>query len=1748
LSNVDSYIICKKSGTENTIYPTEINVELNLDIDGIPTASFVIDPSEYLPDLRETVSIYLEKDNEGDTVFVGEIMELKDNLEGKTHRWKTIVAQRWGKCLLERNTYYSGRTLATTIMAQILQPLVDAGLLSSLDIASSSETIKVDFSKGVKIRDALRNICSGESNESPLDWDFYVDNSKVFHAFPRGTLTSTINLFTNAISYDYEKSIENLINKQKVLGGLYNTIVKDSNWTEDTVNWTASDTLLKIMDGMEGYNYIENLRAPNTSTDYMWLKRTIDLDIKENGIFSFYILYRLSALQSGPIPDEDLKFIMRIRLKTDSNNYFEIEDKFGTAIQGYWYVSEYDSAGNWVRYRAGWCQSVGWKKIQIPVGRKFENNPWVKVGNPNWNDLNEIEFVVLSPTVHQDTWEIEQAIMDIDNIRIITRVSGEYQDDTSISNYGLREGDGLINNYLTTNEECQEVAKKIVEAYKDPIETIKNLTTAYSFDSSIGVEHVFNDGSINTNQIVRKINHRLKDFSLTTELDTSSKWIPSPEKILKRYANKIKTINYQTSRDNPPTYIANEIITTDITHFTGRNVPIILSSYGINLLLHLDEGTGTKIYDTSNSLLEGTCYNTSWIDGKNGKALDFNGTSSYVEISDSSVLRGLSNVTWSFWFKADTIPGATSGKFLRQGSYNYVFGMKDSKYFFEIWNEDNTKVLNWNPTSPTPTENAWTFITITYDSTNGKIRIYINGELEDTIDMTSGKSLNNTTGSLFIGALDSSNEFYDGIIDEIRIYNRVLSPEEIFNLFAYGSVQETPPIQDITQVRDKIPSAPSFTVTSDSTTEIDTSTEFRTWLKIEITREEDAGGYIIAYKKSTDSEYIEMWVDQPQSGNPVVVTPDLEGGTTYYIKCATVSQKGVASSWSSITQKTTQTNDTPPDTPSGLSVTSVLNGILVEWQHVGAKDLSHYQVYRSITSNPNDAVSAGTTRGNMLLWKVQDPDADYITHYFWVTAIDEANNESNKQASPESTKPLRIKPIDLQIENRPWSSNLKIWWDENTPTYNKLYWAAPDSISDATITFADGSTDKINANTDGTTLNDGIWYFYTTLSAVDDDLCYSQQYSNAVGESIGLLAIAQIDNANTKPPTILQFNSYIPTIGAGAISAKAIRSEHLVTDQAVITNGLQIDNGIITSDHIINLNADKVIFTTGDTLTELTDTEDGVTVIQGGKIKTGSITANKIGAKEITTEKLTIGKSINLVPDGDFESGDADKEWTAGTVSTTEKHGGSYSLLLNGTYGLQGFTKSYINVKETEKYKFSCWAKSVSGIQSLNVRWYDKDKAEISTDQIEQTTSTSWTELSGTKEAPTNAYYAKVICWSTSEGYFDDVYMRRQIDTDDIENGAIVADKIATDAITTEKIKFDASTVDPSSPNQTLWYRKSPVDQLRFASDTGDIGYIPRYPVTEHNIPPENLVPNGSFEEDIDRDNIPDFWTKYQSSGNAELVTDWSKKGGKSVKCTVNSVGEGYYAGVRSNLIPVNPSHNYYCKFTFKHGTANSGTFEYRVYWYSRTGALLASATTVISKKYNDTDEHTEEETTTSLSNAYYVKVEVRLHNVSNAGDYGYIDDVVFSEIRTLPGSSGPFDTYSVEWTKITAPANQSTNTQIEFPTKNYNRLVTGVVCISLHTDSTSTTVRTGLRVWCYDSTTLRMVYSNPKEDWYYKENTPTGDEIPDSWTVGIPFVFWISANNSGKARLYIYNDTDSTQYYNVYFMAKVEKVHYHKG
>src|SRR3989441_20994 len=211
---------------------------------------------------------------------------------------------------------------------------------------------------------------------------------------------------------------------------------------------------------------------------------------------------------------------------------------------------------------------------------------------------------------------------------------------------------------------------------------------------------------------------------------------------------------------------------------TPNTVAGLVAAYGFA------EGAGTTVADSSGNNNTGTISGATWTTaGKFGSALVFNGTNSWVSISNSPSLHLTTGLTLEACVNPFSIPPAGCSP-AATCSWMDVIHKDSDRYYIEASSNVNGqpeaggifgsgKHIVFAP-SALPI-NTWTHLALTYDS--AMIRFYVNGALVASAPETT--PITTSTNPLFIGGDQTQGQFFNGLIDEVRVYNRALTLAEI---------------------------------------------------------------------------------------------------------------------------------------------------------------------------------------------------------------------------------------------------------------------------------------------------------------------------------------------------------------------------------------------------------------------------------------------------------------------------------------------------------------------------------------------------------------------------------------------------------------------------------------------------------------------------------------------------------------------------------------------------------------------------------------------------------------------------------------------------------------------------------------------------------------------------------------------------------------------------------------------------------
>ena len=194
----------------------------------------------------------------------------------------------------------------------------------------------------------------------------------------------------------------------------------------------------------------------------------------------------------------------------------------------------------------------------------------------------------------------------------------------------------------------------------------------------------------------------------------------------------------------------------------------------------------TYFYDSSNYNNHGICAGSSCpsvTGGKRGLAYEFDGVDDYIEISHDENFAPTS-ITVSGWVKlksstlwmlVNKAHGTTPGSY-----YIYGTNINDAK-----WSITDSTATRHTSSLGSLSLDTWYFLVGTYDDNTGIMRSYKNGDL---IDSKTGVGLGLNTDNLLIGKYVSQYNF-NGSIDDVMIFNRALSEDEIKSIYTAQSKQ-----------------------------------------------------------------------------------------------------------------------------------------------------------------------------------------------------------------------------------------------------------------------------------------------------------------------------------------------------------------------------------------------------------------------------------------------------------------------------------------------------------------------------------------------------------------------------------------------------------------------------------------------------------------------------------------------------------------------------------------------------------------------------------------------------------------------------------------------------------------------------------------------------------------------------------------------------------------------------------------------
>ncbi len=208
------------------------------------------------------------------------------------------------------------------------------------------------------------------------------------------------------------------------------------------------------------------------------------------------------------------------------------------------------------------------------------------------------------------------------------------------------------------------------------------------------------------------------------------------------------------------------------------------------------EGTNTIAFDSSVNCNDGTINGATWVDGRIGDALSFDGND-YVEIPYISELNPRTAITVEAWVNPSSNTNwqrVISKSAYPNTDYSLFRGDKNNIGFSVKIGSVNRTAYSVANTVPI---GVWTYVVGTYDGS--RVRLYINGKQVTSIAVTG--QINAHQEALRIGG-DPKGDYFKGKIDEVSIFNRALTATEILRRYQAAPQPAAPKVVEIATSKD----------------------------------------------------------------------------------------------------------------------------------------------------------------------------------------------------------------------------------------------------------------------------------------------------------------------------------------------------------------------------------------------------------------------------------------------------------------------------------------------------------------------------------------------------------------------------------------------------------------------------------------------------------------------------------------------------------------------------------------------------------------------------------------------------------------------------------------------------------------------------------------------------------------------------------------------------------------------------------
>lgn len=239
----------------------------------------------------------------------------------------------------------------------------------------------------------------------------------------------------------------------------------------------------------------------------------------------------------------------------------------------------------------------------------------------------------------------------------------------------------------------------------------------------------------------------------------------------------------------------------------GQDITTIIDNVRINtaggkpvarLQMDFDEtawpGDTDEVRDSSADANHGTAFNgaKTVADAERGTVSSFDGQDDYVRVAHDASINPAGAISVALWAKSNADAWNVDGALLSKRSSYILFphiGSKSLSFLVHVGNAQSgyqwqSVLFDLSSLSGFDIKD-WHHYVGTYDSVNGQIKLYVDGEWQLTEQLSSpyDKTINPDVGDLYIGQDYGYNAYFSGRIDDVRIFDHALNPADVQTLY-----------------------------------------------------------------------------------------------------------------------------------------------------------------------------------------------------------------------------------------------------------------------------------------------------------------------------------------------------------------------------------------------------------------------------------------------------------------------------------------------------------------------------------------------------------------------------------------------------------------------------------------------------------------------------------------------------------------------------------------------------------------------------------------------------------------------------------------------------------------------------------------------------------------------------------------------------------------------------------------------------